>query len=210
MSNENRILLIAGHGAKPGAINQHLGLEERDLARELRNRVAALLNKQGVTTITEASYLGLNETAAWLQNQGAAPILCSLHFNSFDGTASGSEAIHAENAWDSSKQLAADLSREVAQVLSITDRGAKPESASAHGWLRILHAREDASSVLLEVCFMDNNEEAEKYLRCKESVAEAIANTLKVAVTGAVEASKPSKSKSSGKYTPQDDTSKKS
>jgi N-acetylmuramoyl-L-alanine amidase len=157
--NGRGVLLEIGHGDhpngwEPGAT--HGGIREYDL-----NWVAALAAQkviQGagvhceVTDQAKSLYQLGQLSADW-------DVFCSVHHNSFNGKAQGSEALYHHSKGDQAdKDLCKLLSATMAQTLGIHDRGAKP------GRLGVLSGAEDAeashystteASILVEPYFID-------------------------------------------------------
>lgn len=157
-----KILLSAGHG---GADSGSIGLDngkEKDRTMDLVNLVANKLKNMGhtVTTKQEKNWLGWTSS-----NRNGYDYALSIHFNSFNSLATGTECFYK-----SKLGKASELSKAVANAMGIKNRGAKQTSE-----LRMLNIGFDN---LLEICFHDNSNDLSKYNTNKDAVATAIANAI--------------------------------
>ena len=173
-----KILLSAGHGgADSGSIGSDNG-KEKDRTMDLVNLVANKLRNMGhtVTAKQEKNWLGWTSS-----NRNGYDYALSIHFNSFNCSATGTECYY-KNV----NGKASELSKVVSSAMGIRNRGAKQTSN-----LRMLNIGFDN---LLEICFHDNSNDLSKYNTNKDAVATAIANAItggKIISTGTT-ATKPS------------------
>ena len=157
-----KILLSAGHGgADSGSIGSD-SKKEKDRTMDLVNQVASKLKNMGytVTVKQEKNWLGWTSS-----NRNGYDYALSIHFNSFNGSATGTECFYKNKLGKAS-----ELSKAVANVMGIKNRGAKQTSE-----LRMLNIGFDN---LLEICFHDNSNDLSKYNTNKDAVATAIANAI--------------------------------
>jgi len=175
-----KILLSAGHGGRDsGSIGTDNG-KEKDRTMDLVNLVASKLRNMGhtVTAKQEKNWLGWTSS-----NKKGYDYALSIHFNSYNGSATGTECFYKNI-----KGKASELSKTVSSAMGIRNRGAKQTSN-----LRMLNIGFDN---LLEICFHDNSNDLSKYNANKDAVATAIANVItngKTVSTG-TSTSKPSNS----------------
>lgn len=174
-----RIFLTAGHHNRDsGAIGN--GYQENNLTKELRDLITVKLREIACLKIWNDDD---NDTLAQVIakiNQLATTddFLLEIHFDSADRTAaSGTTALVAKGARSQSKDFASQLANDVAVIVGITNRGVKDETESNRGRLGILHTK--ASSCLLEIAFISNPSDMQKYQIYKESLALAIATTIR-------------------------------
>lgn len=158
-----KILLSAGHGnVDSGSIGFDKG-KEKDRTKELANLVATKLKGAGhtVTVIEEKTYNG-----NWnVKNRTGYDYSLSIHFNAFNGTATGTEVLYKNTVGKAS-----ELSKKVANLLGVKDRGAKKRTD-----LYMLNIGFDA---LIEVCFHDNKGDLNAYNSKKNEVATTIAEVI--------------------------------
>jgi hypothetical protein len=158
-----KILLTAGHGnVDSGSIGYDNG-KEKDRTKELANLVAAKLKQAGhtVTVMEEKTYNG-----NWsIKNRTGYDYALSMHFNAFNGSATGTEVLYKNTLGKAS-----ELFKKVANVLGIKDRGAKKRTD-----LYMMNIGFDA---LIECCFHDNKGDLEAYNNKKNEVATIIAETI--------------------------------
>lgn len=166
----------AGHNDKdPGAVQN--GYKEADLTKELRNLVSQNLTKQNHKHIMDYDW----ETNSSHQKRikpGKGSVLLDHHFDSSTNPkASGCGTFVATFANQNSINLGKELSAGIAEILQIPDRGVKTEKQSNRGRIGILHTAAGIA-VLLEVCFISNLSDLNKYLAKKNEVAAFIAKLL--------------------------------
>jgi N-acetylmuramoyl-L-alanine amidase len=167
------ILVAAGHSmSDPGAVNGKW--TEAKLATELRDLVAAEIRKLTTGSLTIVKEDGedgenwpLSESIKLARGRHAFEI----HFNSVENkAATGVECIgKLDKKWVCQK-----ISNGIAAALGIKTRGELgwiDTSKSQHSRLGFVNA----NGVIIEVCFMSNNNELAKYLANKKAVAAAIA-----------------------------------
>lgn len=101
-------------------------------------------------------------------NEWPADIFISIHCNAANGMAHGTETlIHSEGG--RAEQLAECIQRQIVDSLDTTDRGLKERPE-----LIVLRAT-DMPAVLVELAFIDNDEDAELLMTRQDDFARAIA-----------------------------------
>lgn len=164
-----KILLSAGHGGTDGGSTGADKGKEKDRTINLANKVASYLRNAGhiVTVNTEKTSNG-----SWrFKNRSGYDFALSIHFNAFNGTATGTECWYK-----GTQKKASKLSSAVANVLGIKNRGAKATTT--------LYMMNIGFDNLLEVCFHDNSSDLNKYNTNIDKVAKAIADTINSGSTG--------------------------
>ena len=168
------IVLTAGHSlTDPGACNGHF--TEANIAREVRNGVTGILNARGHKVIndgTGSDNQPLSKAAALIK-QGKIAI--EFHLNAAaNKKATGVEAL----AQTKDKVICQKLCKAIADVLDIPVRGSdggwKPENSGQHSRLAFV----SAGGIILELFFISNDAELQKYFEHKDQVFEAIADVL--------------------------------
>ena len=188
-----KILLSAGHGGTDGGSTGADNGKEKDRTWTLTNKVATYLRNAGhnVTVNTEKTSNG-----AWrFKNRSGYDFALSIHFNAFDGTATGTECLYK-----GSKKKADELSSAVASAIGVRNRGAKSRPN--------LYMMNIGFDNLIEVCFHDNSNDLNKYNVAVDKVAKAIAdvvNGVKISTSN----TKPVSSNVTGKITYQSYDNKK-
>jgi N-acetylmuramoyl-L-alanine amidase len=168
------IVLTAGHNLiDPGACNGKF--TEAAIAREVRNGVTAILNSRGYKVINDG--IGTDNQplgkAAALVKQGKIAI--EFHLNAaVSKSATGVEAL----AQSKDKAICQKLCSALSSVLDIPVRGAaggwKDEGSGQHSKLAYV----SAGGIILELFFISNDAELQKYLERKDHVFTAIADVL--------------------------------
>lgn len=168
------IVLTAGHSlVDPGACNGKF--TEAGIVREVRNGVTAILNSRGYKVINDGTGTDnqpLNKAAA-LVKQGKIAI--EFHLNAaVSKAATGVEAL----AQSKDKAICQKLCSALANVLEIPVRGSaggwKDEGSGQHSKLAYV----SAGGIILELFFISNDAELQKYFERKEQVFTAIADML--------------------------------
>lgn len=191
--------ITAGHSAKVVGAGSKYGQEHIE-ARKVADKVASIIKANGgvvarcdgdtATTATGVWLEAVREVDAFGNKHGDGNTLAlSIHFNAFNGKAEGTECL----AFSSLKEEAAKYSAAVAKAGGFTNRGHK--DGSWVGWVQ----ETDPYAYLIEVCFIDNESDMEKYKKNFDTICYAIASvamskTIKPASTKQL-ASKPAPSK---------------
>lgn len=161
------------------------GFVEGELTVELRNLIVTELGKLGVTPVVDADDSILAQTLNFFKNlTGNSSIVLDLHWNAAASTtATGTETLVPSDATEFEIKLAGDLSDTVADVLQIlrrgqfkNRRGVKSEAESHHGRLGFMRLK--GENVLMEICFITNKADMERYQAKKQLLAKMIAEKL--------------------------------
>jgi N-acetylmuramoyl-L-alanine amidase len=171
-----RIIVSSGHGAKvagAGGIIQEVA-EARRVTAEVVKQLRALK-----ATVTE-----FHENNATTQSQNVSNIIAfhngraattdlnvSVHFN-HSGGATVDRGIGTETLFFSQQALAARVSKAIADVSGLINRGAKKRTD-----LSFL-ARTQKPSILLEICFVNSREDCRLYLAHFSAICLATARSI--------------------------------
>jgi len=173
------IFISSGHnpnGLKvdPGAVGN--GYHEADLAVEFRNLVAAFLLAKKITFITDKDDERLGEYLKRIKT-GNGSVVLEFHFDAASSSsATGSTALIGNDSDRLDKAFAKELVEANASILGIKNRGVKTEADSHRGSLGLM--REQGTVALLEICFISNPEDLQKYQENKMSLAYKIAEIV--------------------------------
>lgn len=173
------IFVSAGHNPKgikvdPGAVGN--GFHEADLAVEFRNLVVVELNKKNIKVITDNDDERLGDYLKRIQT-GNGSVVVEYHFDAAaTSTATGSTSLIGNDADRLDKAFAQELVDSTSKYLGIKNRGVKTEAESHRGSLGLM--REQGTVALLEICFISNPDDLEKYEQNKMSLAHKIAEIL--------------------------------
>lgn len=159
------IAINAGHcpGIDPGAVGSFL--QEADVARNIAKVVCDDLRAAGYETLFIQED-DLDDVCA-IANNAPADIFVSIHLNAFNGVAKGTETF-CYQAGDASEVLAGCIQTQLVSALGTIDRGIK-----ARPGLWVLNSTE-ATAVLTEVCFIDNQEDERTIAANQDEAAHAI------------------------------------
>lgn len=175
------IFILAGHHQNdPGAISPQDGTKESELTRELMEMVTERINQLAleIGTWNDDHADPLNRVIAKISEKITDnDIVCDLHFNSFHtDKATGFEVIVSNNAGNKSKAIAVDMCDVLPKVMGIANRGVKTEAQTARGRLAVVNLK--GAAVLVEVCFISNPTDLERYRDNKHWVADELARIL--------------------------------
>lgn len=167
-----RIALDAGHGGQqPGAIGP-AGYLEKDLARQVVDRLAAELRELQVEVLDirpNDQSLSLAERVNRAR-QGGAEAFLSVHFNAHERSeVCGTETYHsAENT--QGRDLARLVHNELIAALKLRDRGVKQAA------FYVLRAQPEVPAVVVEIGFLTHP--AEELFLAKEATQQKAAQAL--------------------------------
>jgi len=169
------IFISAGHHLKdPGAVAN--GVQENLLTIDLRNLVTQSLTKLGAKYIidkdteTLAQYLGRIKS-------GTGSVICELHFNAGSTKAEGMEVLIPERNTEEERTLGAAICDAGHATMGLRYRGVFDETKSHRKRLGLM--RKEGINVLVEVCFITNKSDLEKYEGGKGLFAQKLAELLK-------------------------------
>ena len=175
------IFVSAGHSSKlnsgrdNGAVGN--GFTEGVLTVEQRDLIVKELKKLGAKVVVDDNDSILAQTMAFFKNKTTKDcILFEGHWNAGVPQATGTEVLIPATPTKFETDLATDLSKVIANTLSIKNRGVKTELQSARkslGWMRLT-----GENVLIETCFISNKNDMESYQKNKEELAKRIAIVL--------------------------------
>jgi N-acetylmuramoyl-L-alanine amidase len=168
------IAISAGHGLYVRGASGIL--DEVDEARRVVSRLATELGDRGVDVefywddVSTTQNENLNRLTDWHNQAFGGPhdLDISVHFNAYEQV---SKPMGVEVLYVTQKKLAAAVSEAIADC-GLIDRGAKYRDD-----LFILNNTE-APAILIEVCFVDSEADAEIYNTHFDLICESIANVL--------------------------------
>lgn len=167
-----RVAISSGHGKHvQGAVGI---INEVEQARRVTNKVAEELNNRGVDVFVFHDDTSKNQgqnlqTIVDAHNGQVRDVDISVHFNAFEQREG---PVGTEVWYVSQKELAAKLSKAMADAGGFIDRGAKYTSS-----LKFLNSTHEPA-VLLEVCFVDSEADCELYDKNFSAICDAIATAL--------------------------------
>lgn len=163
------VYIDAGHGRLNSGVYDGgatgCGYTEHDLTLDLANRVASQLRSRGVQVYVNTNNGEYKLHNAEALNMGAA-FLVSIHFNA--GGGSGTESyIHTYHAAYGAAQLQDAIHPRLVSAMGLRDRGQMREQWAVTGGR--------VPGTLLEICFIDNWTDMNRYNSRRDQVAAAIA-----------------------------------
>lgn len=144
-----KVFLNPGHAPNgnpdPGACG--LGLRESDITASVSNKLAQVLANLGIQikSLQSDSLYEICDSA----NGWNADLFVSIHCNSFNSVAQGTETLHYPGS-SKSQALAKYVQTEIINAIDVTDRGLKERQN-----LYVLNST-DMPAILIELAFIDN------------------------------------------------------
>ena len=168
-----RVFLNPGHAPKgnpdPGACG--FGLRECDVAKNVADLVAGYLTAAGVEVAGNLQSDSLEEVVD-VSNESEADLFISIHCNACNGNARGTEVwYYHRSAYG--EMLADCIRHQIVDALGTADRGSKGAKPGVNG-LYVLN-NTGATAVLVELAFIDNEQDAQLLCEKQDDFARAIA-----------------------------------
>ncbi len=171
-----KVAIIAGHrGAGTGANGF---IDEGAETIWLRDRIDDFLTaKYNIVAFVDNDTSGLSVVVKRLKDTMKKDDLCiDIHFDAFTNPDSNGCTVFIPNRPTSDEKLGGQqLVDLVSKVTGIRSRGVKLEGAGQHSSLAMLSGF-DCCNLLLEVGFVSNKSDSDKYNAKKDALAEAIAD----------------------------------
>lgn len=164
-----RVFINPGHDIDldSGAVNPNYGTRECDVARNAGKMLARYLQTAGCEVRTlQSDDLGL---VCETSNEWEADIFVSLHCNAFNTVARGTETLYKSY---NGQQLAQLIQDQIINSINTVDRGIKKRDD-----LWVLNGT-DAVAVLVEMAFIDNDEDLEILDNDLDTIVRAIARGI--------------------------------
>ena len=168
-----KVFLNAGHAPDgnpdPGACGW--GLRECDVAKSVADLVEKHLVAAGVEVTGNLQSDSLEEVVD-VSNESEADLFISIHCNACNGNARGTEVWYYHRS--AYGELLADCIRnQIVDTLGTADRGSKGAKPGVNG-LYVL-SNTGATAVLVELAFIDNEDDAQLLCSQQDEFARAIA-----------------------------------
>ena len=147
------------------------GLRECDVVKNVADLVAGYLSAAGVELVGNLQSDSLHEVVS-VSNCVDADVFISVHCNACNGTANGTEVWHFYGS-GAGETLARCIQNQIVDALGTVDRGVKGAKPGVNG-LYVL-SNTDAVAVLVELAFIDHEEDAGLLCSQQDEFARAIA-----------------------------------
>lgn len=160
--------LVVGHRkGSPGAKNAVDGVTEFSFNDELAQFISSSTGDVKIVVVYRDSYMGLPGKI----NELKPDFVISLHCNAFNTKASGTETLHHKRSTKGAL-LAAILQRRVVDALGLPNRGIKAKGVEERGGYLLKNT--NAPCIILEPCFIDNDNDLKVVRDKKDVLAHAI------------------------------------
>lgn len=176
-----KIFLNAGHkiGIDSGAVNPETGLQEAVVTLNVAEKVKYYLEKVGyeVELLQSNSLNGEDEdennpSICRTANESEADLFVSLHCNAFNQQAKGTEVEVYSYRCTEANKLAECIQNQICDSLHTVDRGVKERPN-----LCVLR-NTDMPAVLVELAFIDNEEDCTLLTNNQDDFARAVARGI--------------------------------
>lgn len=152
-----KIIINAGHHDNDSGFITKSGIREADETKKIRDALKPLLLGYNVLYVPDE--LNLKDSIVWINKRTTKEdFAIDIHLNSNSNTlVRGSEAY-----FYITPRYASVFSRRISWALDVPNRGAKPDTQTfvgSLGFLRLLNC----SSVVVECCYLTNDEDCAKY-----------------------------------------------
>ena len=178
MKTPLHVFINAGHNPThptdpdPGAPG--FGVWEADIVRDIAPQVIKYLEVAGVIVVgsMQAELCDVVQTA----NATNADLFVSLHCNSADSSASGTETFYCLGS-TLGKKYARIMQKQLIDSLHTVDRGIKDDTQSAVGRLYVLR-NTTMPAILIEIAFISNYDDNQLLINQQDTIARAIARGI--------------------------------
>ena len=164
-----KVFINPGHDINldSGAVNPNTGRRECDVARDAGKLLMQYLETAGceVKTLQDDNLGLVCETS----NEWGADIFVSLHCNAFNTQARGTETLYKSF---NGQRLANDIQSQLIRSINTVDRGVKKRDD-----LWVLNGT-DATAVLVEMAFIDNDDDLKMLNNDLDTIVRAIARGI--------------------------------
>ena len=164
-----KVFINPGHDINldSGAVNSVHGTRECDVARDAGKLLMQYLETAGCEVkALQNDDLGL---VCETSNEWGADIFVSLHCNAFNTQARGTETLYKSF---NGQRLANDIQSQIIRSIDTVDRGVKKRDD-----LWVLNGT-DATAVLVEMAFIDNDDDLEMLNNDLDTIVRAIARGI--------------------------------
>lgn len=164
-SSNNTVVLDAGHGGSDsGAVSA--GRREKDYALRTTLATSSALRAKGynvVLTRSNDTYLSLGTRTA-ISNEVKPKLFTSIHYNSYNGSANGTEVYY--NVKDKNggltKTAASNVLKRIVNTFGFTNRGIKAKANSSGTDYYYVLRENKYPSMLIECAFIDSSKDMNK------------------------------------------------
>lgn len=164
-SGNNTVVLDAGHGGSDsGAVSG--GRKEKDYALRTTLAASSALRAKGynvVLTRSDDTYLSLG-TRTTISNEVGPKLFTSIHYNSYNGSANGTEVYY--NVKDKNggltKTAASNVLKRIVNTFGFTNRGIKAKANSSGTDYYYVLRHNNYPSMLIECAFIDSTKDMNK------------------------------------------------
>lgn len=172
-----------GHNYDSGAVGKYQGktITEAQLTEDLRDSIVTYINGYNATATdkvnlrTDKDDWNLSDTIK-NANTTEKDIVFDIHFNSATPKATGVEVFYPTEHTQLEKMYANLVLNKICSVTGLLNRGIKTEDKCRHKRLGIM--RPKGINLLVEICFITNENDMAIYFKHYNSIVEGIAKLL--------------------------------
>lgn len=162
---DNTVVLDAGHGGPDSGATSN-GRKEKKYTLDTTLATSAALRKKGINVVltrSDDTYLSLG-TRTTISNEVKPELFTSIHYNSYNGSANGTEVYY--NVKDKNggltKTAASNVLKRIVNTFGFTNRGIKAKANSSGTDYYYVLRHNNYPSMLIECAFIDNAKDMNK------------------------------------------------
>ena len=164
-SSDNTVVLDAGHGGSDSGATSG-GRREKDYTLDTTLATSAALRAKGINVVltrSDDTYLSLG-TRTSISNEVKPELFTSIHYNSYNGSANGTEVYY--NVKDKNggltKTAASNVLKRIVNTFGFTNRGIKAKANSSGTDYYYVLRENKYPSILIECAFIDSTKDMNK------------------------------------------------
>lgn len=165
------IVISAGHHLKdPGAVNTALGITEAQEAIGFKKLLVKALECLEIDVVTDDDNETNSQFQSRIRKDYPTYFLLEIHFNSVESKkATGTEVVISQYASPLSIGKGRQIVDTCSKVLGIRNRGILLDNQTPRGRIGVVNLPNPA--VLLEICFLSNEDDMKAYNKHKSELA---------------------------------------
>ncbi len=164
--------LVIGHQPdKPGAVNTNSNTSEFEFNKDLARRIEQNVQNTRLKKVYRTTY----EELPGEINALNPDFIISLHCNSYDSAASGTEVLYCQSS-KKGKEIAGILLQHLVKHLGLRDRGIKPRKKGELGYGVLCLT--DAPAIIAEPFFISNDSDLARAREDLDGLAKAYADAI--------------------------------
>lgn len=164
-SSGNTVVLDAGHGGSDSGATSN-GRREKDYTLDTTLATSAALRSKGINVVltrSDDTYLSLG-TRTSISNEVKPDLFTSIHYNSYNGSANGTEVYYnvKDKNGGKTKTVAQNVLNRIVKTFGFANRGIKAKANSSGTDYYYVLRNNKYPSILIECAFIDSEKDMSK------------------------------------------------